>query len=140
MLMHICIAVALSQQPAAVPAQQVCLCCTSLKELAAEPQRFLSCRTVHNDVYKIIEFSIQKSVSGELAQRALDWWGGLVEHLFGLPVRTPEQEKAVVPASEDHSNRVTVNFANLPSKQTACEIATGLMPDGMPVSLVWFVH
>lgn len=71
------------------------------------------CRTVHNDVYKIIKYSIQKSMSGEVAQRALDWWAGLVEHLFGLPVRTPEQEKAVVPAAEDHSNRQKV-CTNLP--------------------------
>lgn len=71
------------------------------------------CRTVHDDVYKIIKYSIQKSMSGEVAQRALDWWAGLVEHLFGLPVRTPEQEKAVVPAAEDHSNRQKVMHADL---------------------------
>ena len=47
-------------------------------------------------------------MSGEVAQRALDWWAGLVEHLFGLPKRTPEQERAVVPAAEDHSNRQKV--------------------------------
>ena len=60
---------------------------------------------VHDDVYKIIKYTVQKTMSGELAQRALDWWAGLVEHLFGLPARTPEQEKAVVPAAEDHSER-----------------------------------
>ena len=52
-------------------------------------------------------------MSGEVAQRALDWWAGLVEHLFGLPVRTPEQEKAVVPAAEDHSSRQKVMHADL---------------------------
>lgn len=62
-------------------------------------------RMVHDDVYKIIKYTVQKTMSGELAQRALDWWAGLVEHLFGLPQRTPEQEKAVVPAAEDHSTR-----------------------------------
>ena len=62
-------------------------------------------RMVHDDVYKIIKYTVQKTMSGELAQRALDWWAGLVEHLFGLPARTPEQEKAVVPAAEDHSGR-----------------------------------
>ena len=56
-------------------------------------------------MYKIIKYTVQKTMSGELAQRALDWWAGLVEHLFGLPERTPEQEKAVVPAAEDHSTR-----------------------------------
>ena len=60
---------------------------------------------VHDDMYKIIKYTVQKTMSGELAQRALDWWAGLVEHLFGLPARTPEQEKAVVPAAEDHSER-----------------------------------
>lgn len=62
-------------------------------------------RMVHDDVYKIIKYTVQKTMTGELAQRALDWWAGLVEHLFGLPQRTPEQEKAVVPAAEDHSTR-----------------------------------
>ena len=56
-------------------------------------------------MYKIIKYTVQKTMSGELAQRALDWWAGLVEHLFGLPPRTPEQEKAVVPPAEDHSER-----------------------------------
>ena len=64
---------------------------------------------VHDDVYKIIKYTVQKTMTGELAQRALDWWAGLVEHLFGLPERTPEQEKAVVPAAEDHSTRNKVN-------------------------------
>lgn len=64
---------------------------------------------VHDDVYKIIKYTVQKTMSGELAQRALDWWAGLVEHLFGLPERTPEQEKAVVPAAEDHSTRHKVS-------------------------------
>lgn len=93
---------------AATPRQSVWQCMVGVKAL---PLMF--CRTVHNDVYKIIKYSIQKSMSGEVAQRALDWWAGLVEHLFGLPVRTPEQEKAVVPASEDHSNRVKVRFTNV---------------------------
>ena len=66
-------------------------------------------RMVHDDVYKIIKYTVQKTMSGELAQRALDWWAGLVEHLFGLPERTPEQEKAVVPAAEDHSTRNKVS-------------------------------
>ena len=65
-------------------------------------------------MYKVIKYSIQKSMSGEVAQRALDWWAGLVEHLFGLPKRTPEQERAVVPAAEDHSNRQKVILAHLP--------------------------
>lgn len=65
---------------------------------------------VHDDVYKIIKYTVQKTMTGELAQRALDWWAGLVEHLFGLPARTPEQEKAVVPAAEDHSERNKVHL------------------------------
>ena len=69
------------------------------------PDSVSACRMVHDDVYKIIKYTVQKTMSGELAQRALDWWAGLVEHLFGLPARTPEQEKAVVPAAEDHSER-----------------------------------
>ena len=69
------------------------------------PDSVFACRMVHDDVYKIIKYTVQKTMSGELAQRALDWWAGLVEHLFGLPARTPEQEKAVVPAAEDHSER-----------------------------------
>ena len=69
------------------------------------PDSVSACRMVHDDMYKIIKYTVQKTMSGELAQRALDWWAGLVEHLFGLPARTPEQEKAVVPAAEDHSER-----------------------------------
>ena len=70
-------------------------------------------RMVHDDVYKIIKYTVQKTMTGELAQRALDWWAGLVEHLFGLPQRTPEQEKAVVPAAEDHSTRNKVKHVCL---------------------------
>ncbi|DBA68064.1 TPA: hypothetical protein ACH3X2_014084 [Trebouxia sp. C0005] len=73
--------------------------------IAAELTYDYKDRMVHDDVYKIIKYTVQKTMSGELAQRALDWWAGLVEHLFGLPARTPEQEKAVVPAAEDHSER-----------------------------------
>ena len=69
------------------------------------PDSVSACRMVHDDVYKVIKYTVQKTMSGDLAQRALDWWAGLVEHLFGLPARTPEQEKAVVPAAEDHSER-----------------------------------
>lgn len=69
---------------------------------------------VHDDVYKIIKYTVQKTMTGELAQRALDWWAGLVEHLFNLPARTPDKEKAVVPAAEDHSERNKVRWAPHP--------------------------
>lgn len=84
-------------------------------------------RMVHDDVYKIIKYTVQKTMTGELAQRALDWWAGLVEHLFGLPERTPEQEKAVVPAAEDHSTRNKVNPWSDPSLQIRW------LPDELPL-------
>ena len=68
---------------------------------------------VHEDVYKLIKYTVQKTMTGELAQRALDWWAGLVEHLFGLPQRTPEEERAVVPASEDHLDQNKVQALHL---------------------------
>ena len=72
---------------------------------------------VHEDVYKLIKYTVQKTMTGEPAQRALDWWAGLVEHLFGLPQRTPEEERAVVPASEDHLDQNKVQALHFTSKR-----------------------
>lgn len=103
-----------------------------MTRVAAELTYDYKDRMVHDDVYKIIKYTVQKTMSGELAQRALDWWAGLVEHLFGLPQRTPEQEKAVVPAAEDHSTRNKTENTSTPEGWAKLEHAeSGEAPNMM---------
>ena len=48
------------------------------------------CRIVHEDVMRIIKYSLEEMLSQDAADRALDFWLTTVEPFFGLPARQKE--------------------------------------------------
>ena len=56
------------------------------------------CRIVHDDVMRIIKYSLEEMLSLDAAERALDFWLTTVEPFFGLPPRQKEIAVKVPPS------------------------------------------
>ncbi len=53
----------------------------------------LPCREVHDDIHRVIKYSVEEMLSQDAAKRALRFWVESVEPLFGLPPRATEPVK-----------------------------------------------
>ena len=48
------------------------------------------CRLVHDDVFQVMKYSFEESLTADVAQRCVDFWYAFVDPFFGLPPRPKE--------------------------------------------------
>ncbi len=54
-----------------------------------------TCRSIHNDVFKVIKWGVEEICNAEVCSKMLEFWVTFVEPFFGLPPRSADELKVL---------------------------------------------
>jgi hypothetical protein len=58
---------------------------------------------VHDDVFKVMKYSIEEMCQGDMVSKLLAFWVQFVEPFFGLPLRPSEEIKVLLAILPSHT-------------------------------------